>query len=162
VMGFCGNAVVGLKTADFELIVPRADDCLTLLLGSMDRRKKIQEEKPTYFLSKGWIDSFEEVEQTMVRELERMTKRYGKERAARLFQRAYANYERLGVIDTKIFDFEETLKEAEHTNRYLNLDIEPIEGTTSFVDRLLCGPWDGEDDFIVIPPYTEMTLNDTL
>ena len=37
-MGFCGNALVGLRVPAVELIVPRVDDCISLLLGSVKRR----------------------------------------------------------------------------------------------------------------------------
>ena len=33
--GFCGNSVIGLASRDYELIFPRVDDCITLLLGKI-------------------------------------------------------------------------------------------------------------------------------
>lgn len=33
--GTCGGAMVGLSTGNFQLILPRVDDCLSLLMGSM-------------------------------------------------------------------------------------------------------------------------------
>ena len=32
-MGFCGNAVCGLRSGPGELVIPRVDDCISLLLG---------------------------------------------------------------------------------------------------------------------------------
>jgi hypothetical protein len=35
--GLCGNGLVGLQARQHTLIVPRADDCIALLLGSYKR-----------------------------------------------------------------------------------------------------------------------------
>ncbi len=48
-MGFCGNSVVGLHTHDFELVIPRRDDCISLLLGDTQRPFA------AVFLTEGWL-----------------------------------------------------------------------------------------------------------
>src|SRR6516225_1843952 len=53
--GYCGNALLGLKSRNARLIVPRADDCISLLLGSHEQRRTIADEMGTYFLTKGWV-----------------------------------------------------------------------------------------------------------
>ncbi|QSX08624.1 DUF1638 domain-containing protein [Alkalibacter rhizosphaerae] len=162
IMGFCGNAVVGLKTNDFRLVVPKADDCLTLLLGSMDRRKEVQREKNTYFLSKGWLDMFDDVEKTMMDEYHRMTKRYGQERAEKIFRSYYRHYERLGVIDTGAFDMDDMLEQAKSTAAMMDLEIEPLKGTMNFLDAFVLGPWDDDTRFIRIEPHSTLELKHTL
>lgn len=162
IMGFCGNAVVGLTSRNFELILPKADDCLTLLLGSMDRRKEVQREKNTYFLSKGWLDMFEEVEKTMMDEYHRMEKRYGKEKAERIFRMSYRHYERLGVIDTGTFDLESMLEEAKSKAELMQLKIEPLQGTMGFLEAFVNGPWKEDPRFICIAPNTTIELKHTL
>lgn len=34
--GFCGDSFCGLETRHTELIIPRTDDCISLLLGSAE------------------------------------------------------------------------------------------------------------------------------
>lgn len=162
IMGFCGNAVVGLHTRNFRLIVPKADDCLTLLLGSMEKRKEIQKEKNTYFLSKGWLDMFDDVEKTMVDEYNRMEKRYGKARAERIFRMSYRHYERLGVIDTGTFDLESMLEMAKSKGKMMDLKIEPIGGTMDFLEASITGPWENDPRFILIEPNSTLELKHTL
>ena len=41
--GFCGDSFCGLETRHTELIIPRTDDCISLLLGSAENRRKIPE-----------------------------------------------------------------------------------------------------------------------
>jgi hypothetical protein len=56
--GLCGNGLVDLKAGVHKLIVPRADDCITLLLGSYRRYiEEFSAEPGTYYLSKGWLES---------------------------------------------------------------------------------------------------------
>lgn len=149
VMGYCGNAVVGLKPEGFKLVIPRADDCITMLLGSQNKRKEVQEEKYTYFLSKGWIDMFEDIEKTMVDERERMKKRYGKEKGEKIWKMAFKHYERLGVIDIGEFNLEEMMENAKEKAELMDLECEVIPGTTKLLEKILIGPWD-ENEFIII------------
>lgn len=162
-MGFCGNAAVGLTAGDYRLIVPKADDCLTLLLGSMDKRKSVQREKSTYFLSKGWLDMFDEVEKTMLDEYQRMEKKYGKERADKIFRLSYRHYQRLGVIDTGTFQIENMMEEAKPIAELMDLkEVETIEGTMNFMESLLTGPWEEDERFIIIKPHSTLELKHTL
>lgn len=159
-MGFCGNAVLGLKPKGFRLIIPRADDCITLLLGSEDKRKKIQREKPTYFLSKGWIDMFSNIERTTLDEFMRMERKYGSDRAKRLMASTIKHYKRMGVIDLGSFDIDEMISKAnENLPSYMNeLPYETINSSLDFIEGLLVGPWDNRDDCIIINDGEEVVF----
>lgn len=52
----CGGTMAGLKTGDFELVIPRLDDCLSLLMGSMEQRKAALEGGFGIFLTQGWLN----------------------------------------------------------------------------------------------------------
>lgn len=54
--GFCGGGTLGLKTSRAELVVPRAHDCISILLGSAQKHERLQKDSPrTYFYSPGWV-----------------------------------------------------------------------------------------------------------
>ncbi|WP_136513177.1 DUF1638 domain-containing protein [Geomonas edaphica] len=58
--GLCGGAVSGLAAASAELHIPRAHDCIPVLLGSSySHESLLQEEKGTFFLSGGWLEASE-------------------------------------------------------------------------------------------------------
>ncbi len=76
--GICGQATLGLRTKDFELILPRIDDCISLMLGSSWRKAACQKEAPSLFLTAGWLDSRWGVE----RDMEHPDEKYGGTRAA--------------------------------------------------------------------------------
>jgi len=55
--GLCSYGTVGLKARSIPLVLPRAHDCITLLLGNRERYQRYFEEHPgTYFRSTGWIE----------------------------------------------------------------------------------------------------------
>lgn len=152
---FCGNALAGVRTGNFELIIPRADDCITLLLGSYRRRMQIQNESAAYFLTEGWMKG----EKNIWREYCHTVERYGEKRADAIFRMMLAHYHRLLVVDCGVSDMEKLRAQTEKVAAGLKLQHEIIPGTLDFLTRLLCGPWD-EADFLVIPPQTEILRSD--
>jgi hypothetical protein len=55
--GLCNNSLVGVRAGALPLVVPRAHDCITLLLGSRERYQRLFEEEPgTYWFSSGWVE----------------------------------------------------------------------------------------------------------
>ncbi len=55
--GLCNNALAGIRAGRVKMIVPRAHDCITFLLGSKERYAKEFAEHPgTYYYSAGWLE----------------------------------------------------------------------------------------------------------
>jgi len=55
--GLCNNSLSGVRAGHVPMIVPRAHDCITLLLGSKVRYAKLFAECPgTYWFSSGWLE----------------------------------------------------------------------------------------------------------
>ena len=152
---FCGNAIAGLRSGDFELIVPRADDCITLLLGSYKRRQQIMKEAPAYFLTEGWLRG----ERNIWAEYQHTLQRYGEARARRIFRAMLANYRRLIFVDSGVSDLSALLPETERIAAALELHPEVAGGTLGFLTTLLTGPWD-DAHFLVVPPHTKIEEND--
>ncbi len=144
--GYCGNSLLGLKSGSSRIVFPRADDCITLMLGSVENRRKISDEMSTYFLTKGWLV----YERNIWAEYLDTVKRMGKEKADRIFAIMLRHYKRLGIVDTGAYDLEDFLKKTESIADELKLKHEVIPGTLTFLKKLLTGPWD--DDFVIINP----------
>lgn len=152
--GFCGNAVLGLKTGDFQLVIPRADDCITLLIGSNEQRLKVGNGRGTYFLTKGWVDN----EKNIWEEYKQSVNRFGQCRTDRLYKTLLKHYRQLGIIDTGAYDLNEFLPTSQVIAKDLNLEHVIISGTTAYFRKLLTGPYD--DDFVVIAPGLEVSFED--
>lgn len=150
--GYCGNSLLGIKSPRAQIIIPRVDDCISLLLGSYERRQSLDKEIGTYFLTKGWLEN----EQNLLTEYERCVKRYGKDKALRVMKMMLNNYHRLMVIDTQAYQFEGVLAKTKGFADVLGLNHEKIDGSLRFIKKLLLGPWD--EEFAIIPPGEEVTL----
>lgn len=136
-MGYCGNAVLGLKNGSCELVIPRSEDCITLLLGSKDRRRELMEEEGTYFLTKGWIRGG----RTIWNEYEHLKMRCGAARAGRLLREMMRNYSRLAVLDTGAYEISEVKDEAGKIAGMLALRCQTVKGTVEYLKELVSGPW---------------------
>lgn len=147
--GFCGNAVAGLQTRGFEAILPRVDDCISLVLGSTQARSRIQH---TCFLTRGWLRG----ERTICDEYQYMIHKYGEETGREIFSVMPANYRYLGVIDTGCYALSDIEGTTEKIARTLGLEQKRLSGTKAYLCDLLTGPWP-EGRFLVIP--TDCTLH---
>lgn len=148
-MSFCGNSVVGLKTSDFRLVIPRSDDCITLLLGSLQRR---QEAKATYFLTEGWLKG----ERNLWKEYQDCLAKYGEKRGKRIFAVLLANYKNLALVDTGCFDREALEQQVREIASFLGLEYICLDGTLNHLKQLLTGPWT-EDRFVLVEPDSTVT-----
>jgi len=55
--GLCGNSTIGLKAGRTKLVIPRAHDCCTILLGSTEEYRKRFEDNPSRpFSSIGYME----------------------------------------------------------------------------------------------------------
>lgn len=153
--GFCGHAVAELESRDFELVVPRVDDCITLLLGSKEVRDDCGRDGGVYFLTKGWLKG----EVNVWREYQLVRERYGQARTDRIYERMLAHYRFLGLIDTGAYDLAALLPEVGEIATTLKLEARVFPGSSEYLKRLLTGPWDA-DAFVVVPPHSRIELSD--
>lgn len=153
-LGFCGNGLIGVKSTGARMIIPRADDCITLLLGSYKTRKKIAKEAGTYFLTKGWLD----FENNILTEYRSCLAKYGRERALRVMKTMLSHYRRLMVIDTGAYHLEEVLQTTRAFAEKMGMKHEEVAGSMRFLNKLLLGPWD--EEFIIMEPGRELAFED--
>ena len=147
-MSLCGGSITGLQTRNFRLVVPRCDDCITLLLGSHARRMAYP---ATYFLTEGWLKG----NRSIWSEYQYCMKKYGPQRGKRVFDAMLAHYQDLALVDTGC-----TSSSVEHQvreiARTLELNYRRIPGTLDYLRQLLRGNWD-EALFLVLPPNRAIT-----
>jgi len=160
--GLCNNGTIGLK-ARIPIVIPRAHDCITLLMGSKERYRQYFDANPgTYFWSSGWIErgtsSLVNEESTVsamgFRSYEEYVKEYGEETANYLMEtlgQGMKHYTKLAYIDTHVGDFPEYKASARQQAAANGWEYEEISGSTDVLMRLTNGEGNCED-FIVINP----------
>jgi hypothetical protein len=151
--GLCGNGLTGIKSDRSQLILPRAEDCISLLLGSQQRRSLLSKQGARYYFTKGWIES----EHNLTDEYEYCISRFGNERGRKIMRSMLKHYRYLTLIDTLAYDPAEYRHKIEELAGRLGLDWNIVTGSQRFFIKLLLGPWD--EEFIVtapgeaVPPY---------
>jgi hypothetical protein len=165
--GLCGQAVLGLQSKTATLVIPRADDCISIFLGSRGAYLKQQRESPgSIFLSKGWIEGRIDDSATppQMPHYELMVERYGEKQADRMqeiYREKYRlrNYKRLVFITTSAETNLDSYKAiARERAEHLKLLYEEIAGSTAFMEKIAEGLWD--EEFVVVPPGRPVSFKD--
>jgi hypothetical protein len=152
--GLCANAILGIHTRTFQLVFPKVDDCIALYLGSREEYiRQLKIAPGTFFLSKGWIECGEDP----YTEYCSMREKYGDDKALRLTKRYIKHYTRLALINSTDTDSEAYRKYARMVADRFDLSFEEIQGSKKFLTRLIGGDW--QQDFVVVPPGTEITFD---
>jgi len=150
--GLCSNGVVGLRSSDKWLIIPRVDDCISLLLGSRKTYlEHFQREPGTYYLTKGWIDHGK----TPYQQYHEYLERYDRQTALWIAKELLKNYTRVALIDTGAYDLNGCRTYAQQFAAFFGLRLEEVPGTIQILHDLLKGRWGR--DFLVVEPGTEVT-----
>lgn len=148
-LGFanCGNVVQGLKSGNFELIVARLDDCVSLVMGSQARRTAYGEQWHSLFFTDGWMDKGHNI----IEEFNNTVDAYGEDMAQEVFDMMYAHYETMTYIDTGLYDPALLMERTQFIADMCNMQQRVEPGTLAYVEELVCGPWD-ESRFVHVAP----------
>lgn len=152
--GFCGHAVTGLETRDFDLVIPKVDDCITLLLGSQENRDRCTKDGGVYFLTEGWLEG----EVNIWNEYQGVLDRFGPEKTERIYRIMLAHYRYLGIIDTGAYDVDALLPRVKEISSVLDLESRVFPGSDRYLKAFFTGPYDSEA-FIIVPPHTRIDLS---
>jgi hypothetical protein len=163
--GLCNRGIVGLKARRMPVVIPRAHDCVGMLLGSSRGYLAQLEAQPgTYFQSAGWLENAPakgDVRQpdftfgpnsNVTRE--RLVERYGEEDADYLlgqFDGFTRHYERLAYIATPAPASARWEAAAKEIAADRNWKFERLAGDLGWLRRLLNGEWN-EREFLTLRP----------
>ena len=157
VYGLCDNSVVDLSSPHIPLVIPRAHDCITLLLGSKERYDELFHESPgTYWYSRGWIEcALQPGEERYLKARQNYVETYGEENAEYLMEMEqgwFKSYNRAYYVDW------EELGNAEYYRSYtkkcadyLKWKYEECRGSPLLLEKILSGCFD-EEDVLIVPP----------
>jgi hypothetical protein len=152
--GLCGKSVEGLVSKDATLVLPRSDDCIAILLGSVEEYKKQTKKEPgTYYLTRGYIGEAEE--DIVGGGFSEIRDKYDEETWKWIIKEMLKNYKRLVFINTGNYDPEKWRQMAIEEAEKLDLEFEEIKGTGDFFQKISKGQWDR--DFLTIKPGQKIT-----
>ncbi len=160
--GLCNNGVAGLRS-QLPLVIPRAHDCIALLMGSKEKYRDYFDNNPgTYFQSAGWMEhgtsDLEQEEgissQLGIKDYDHYVKEYGEDNAKYIMETlgdGLANYSRLAFIDTEVCETKDYKQQVKADADKKGWQYEEVRGNTAILLKMLNGEWD-EDTFLVIEP----------
>lgn len=161
--GLCGNGLQGVKSRQHTLVIPRADDCIAILLGSREAYLEEFESEPgTYYLTKGWLESGSDP----LKEYHEYKEKYGEADAEWLMDQQYQHYKRLVLVAHQKKDLEtyraQALAVAKFCERW-GMRYEEKLGSDRYIARLveIAASLDMDDkDFLIVPPNGEIRQED--
>ncbi len=155
-MGFCGGSWEGVS-APCRIVLPRVDDCVSLLLQTGDR--PISDLKAPRHLYVRALDpsteSFKRIFDSLTRDKDEETRR-------RYHEDWKSYYDCISIIDTGINDcrrkdyFDIVNKDAD----WLEAKTEYVPGGAHIIEKLLRGEWD--EQFLVLEPNKAVSKDEML
>jgi hypothetical protein len=132
--GFCGGGLEGLASRRAELVVPRAHDCIPLLLGREPRGGQ------AFYLSPGWMDHGH----TPLTEHRRTAERFGEEDARWVARELLKGYREVVLVRTAAGLEPRHRAYAREMADLHGLELREASGRAGRLRRLLAGPPEGE------------------
>ncbi|MGQ9625753.1 MAG: DUF1638 domain-containing protein [Anaerolineae bacterium] len=163
--GLCSNSVAGLLARKAPLVIPRAHDCITLYLGSMERYNSEFSSHPgTFYYTADYIErpsttgEWAALGSSLTADLEatynEYVEKYGKDNADYLMEVMGAwreHYTRSAFIDMGIIppgDYESQAREEAKRRGWL---FERLKGDMALLCQMLEGDWP-EEKFLIVQP----------
>ena len=162
--GQCGNGLVGVEAGRVPLILPRASDCVGVLLGSEERHRAVLKENPgAFFYSPGWVRGKRVPgpdREAAVRAL--YASRYGDddERIDALVEadaETFAHHNCAAYVD---FTGNAVARAyCQSCAHYLGWQYRPLAGDSSYLQDLIDGSWEDAVRFLQVPPGHAIALD---
>jgi len=159
--GLCGNGLEGLTARHTRLVLPRAHDCIALLLGSHERYQAYFADNPgTFYRSTGWLERGQGLQQLthhttgFDESLETLIGKYGEDNGRYLYEemtRYRAQYRKLTFIETGLEADGKFIAEAAAEAKEKGWSFERLPGDLAWLGRLVEGAW-ADAEFVVAGP----------
>jgi len=173
VLGYalCGMGTGGLRAPGIPLVLPRAHDCITLLMGSRQKYSDyFKENVGVFYRSVGWMERGREMHDQvgaagLSQDRDALIARYGEDAGQYLYEEATRyrrSYSKLTYIRTGSQYDSLFAEQAQAEARDKNWTYEELAGDLTLFRRLLAGDWNSE--FLTVEPgrVVEATYDDEI
>lgn len=152
--GLCSRGTEGVRTRACKLVIPRAHDCITVLLGSKERYAEYVSNHPgTYWYSPGWNKHHTPPGPDRYNKLyAEYAEKFGQDNAEFLMeseQHWFETYDRATYVDLTVGATDEDLSYTRQCADWLEWKFDHQRGDPQLLIDLLSGEWD-EQRFLVL------------
>lgn len=154
--GLCSNAVTGLKSAKHKMVIPKAHDCITFLLGSREAYDHHFNNNPgTYWYSTGWVENVKMPSKKRLEEIrQEYNEIYGEENAQYLMEMEHnwvKDYKTAGFINWTGIKSDKARSFTKDCAKSLHWEYKQFEGSSGYLANFLNADWFPEY-FLVLEP----------
>ena len=154
--GLCSRGTEGLIAERCKLVIARAHDCITLLLGDRKRYAEYVAENPgTYWYSPGWNRHHTPPGQERYEKLHKQyLEKYGEDNAQFLMeseQHWFSTYKRATFVELTVGGNGDDVEYTRRCADWLGWQFDHQAGDPGLLKALLGGDWD-DDRFVVLEP----------
>ncbi len=155
--GLCSNAICGISSKKYKIVVPRAHDCITLFLGSKEKYRNYFDSHSggVYWYTAGWNentcmpgeDRFKAI-------LQSYKEKYGEDNAEYLMQMEQdwlREYNMCTFVNWKCLNNERHIEHAKKCAEFLNWNFDLLDGEINLMEDFLNGNW-YDEGFLVVEP----------
>lgn len=147
-LGNCGGSLKGLSSEILTLIYPNVDDCIPVILGSMERFKRLQTERPgTFYMNKNWIDSGQDPLNASRKYIET----YGEKKGWKVSKVMYKNYTNFSLIANGCYELEKYRAHVHKACEKFEKIYTEEKGDLKFVEAIL----NRQCEMVTIPPNSD-------
>lgn len=139
-LGKCGGGTEGLETNGPDLIFPKANDCIDILLSGSDTERSMS----NVYVTESWAKYMKD----STLGLEYLERKMGKDKAKEYLRKVYKGYETFLVIDTGVYDLKKIDELLGPMLEAINGKTEVVKGNFEILKKIARGEVD-EDFYIV-------------
>jgi len=151
-LGRCGNGTVGVPSGNTTLILPKSEDCISLLL-STERLSDVQRDRYSVFYTESWLDYYNSI----TNEYDRMIAKRGKTRADSLMKSLYKHYKQFIYLDSGYGDREAGLAKIKPLAEAADVELATECVKFGVLRKMITLNFDDED-FLHVPPGGEVAF----
>ena len=158
-MGYCGGSWEGVAKNSCRIVLPRIDDCVSLVMQLTDEPKSnLKEDKHFYVRDK---DPSKESIKAIFEHMAN-AQNLDQETREKYHKHWQDMYEEIDIIDTPINDArsQEYYDKVKVDADWLDARLEYVMGGTHMIEKLIKGDWD--DQFLVLEPGEPATKAEML
>jgi len=150
-MGRCGDGTVGVPSCNTTLVLPRCDDCISLLLSDKSL-SDVKRPEYSYFFTDSWLD----LKHAFLSEYDYTLNKYGQETGDSIMKAIYHSYRYFMYVDSGFGNYESASTRVAQLAKAVDMEVKKLDASCGVLRKML--RLDFDEDFLIVPPGQEVVF----